>query len=272
MKTLKRMARFSALIIMLAIATGINGQTTSQRINEIKRAGKCLFAEATAATKVEAKSQACQLLSHYINSYIDDNGLSHPHVSASDIPGVNFMDMARGSNVRVFAYVNRDVITGDKPVAATTTAPTVTETPKANEAPLSTDDDSTEEDPFSNLIMSFGEVISEFEDDYNSMSNEQKTHYRLLMNLYGAGDLQSALKLLGRGNAEYVVKRFGPHNKCKNAMWAYWLIYSEDGKTLEGFLAPGPDGQRYDFIKGVYDGDLNDYLGNNKMAVWFELR
>lgn len=271
MKTLKRMARFSALIVMMAIATGMSGQTTSQRINEIKRAGKCLFAEATAATKAEAQSQACQLLSHYINSYIDDNGLSHPHVSATDIPGVNFMDMARGSNVRVFAFVNRDVITGDEPVAASKPTPAVDQTPTVAETPLAVDNDTRSIGVVN--VPAETEVNSEnYLDVYNKLPNEKKTQVRILVDLYSAKTLQSALKLLGRGNAEYIVKRFGPHSKCKNAMWTYWLVYSEDGETIEAFLAPGPDGQRYDLIKGTYDGDLNKYLGNNKMAVWFELR
>lgn len=304
MKTLKQLTRFVAVVAMMAVSVAGFSQTTSQRINEIKRGGKCIYAEATAADKSAAQSQACQLLAYYINGYITDNGLNHARVSADDIPGVRLMDMARGSNVRVFAYADRNIFTGEAtalesaesvvaeaqgaaPVAvAEPVAEPVAEQPVAVAEPIAAEP--VVEQPVAVAepvaVVAVNELASEEssvsaepvaeepEADTSSEQGEVVVGQKILADLGNASGIQEALKLLGRGNAEYVIKRFGPYNTCKNTLWCYWLVYNSEGNHLDAFIAPGPDGERYDLLTGEYNGSLQQHLGNGKMAVWFELR
>lgn len=278
MKTIRNITRFIALATFMAVAlTGIS-QTTSQRINDIKRGGKCIFAEATAPTRAEAESQARQLLSYYINTYISENSLSHPQVSADAIPGINFMEMTRGSNIRVFAYVNRDVITGEKQSVAEAPAPA------PEPAPVQTPVEPVREEPAPAPapVVESPAQPAQSEAQYNVMeteiakanlSAEDANKVRNLVDLGTAPNIQAALKLLGRLQAEYIVKRYGPYNNCRSKTWSFWLIYGDNGQSLEAFLAPGPDGSRYNYISGQEDDSLQRYLGGqDKLAVWFELR
>lgn len=295
MKTLKQLTRFVAVVAMMAVSVVGFSQTTSQRINEIKRGGKCIYAEATAADKSAAQSQACQLLAYYINGYITDNGLNHARVSADDIPGVRLMDMARGSNVRVFAYADRNIFTGEATalesaegvveeaqgaapvaVAEPVAAEPVVEQPVAVAEPIAVAEPepvvAVNELASEESSVSAEPVAEEPEADTSSEQGEVVVDQKILADLGNASGIQEALKLLGRGNAEYVIKRFGPYNTCKNTLWCYWLVYNSEGNHLDAFIAPGPDGERYDLLTGEYNGSLQQHLGNGKMAVWFELR
>lgn len=295
MKTLKQLTRFVAVVAMMAVSVVGFSQTTSQRINEIKRGGKCIYAEATAADKSAAQSQACQLLAYYINGYITDNGLNHARVSADDIPGVRLMDMARGSNVRVFAYADRNIFTGEATalesaegvveeaqgaapvaVAEPVAAEPVVEQPVAVAEPIAVAEPepvvAVNELASEESSVSAEPVAEEPEADTSSEQGEVVVDQKILADLGNASGIQEALKLLGRGNAEYVIKCFGPYNTCKNTLWCYWLVYNSEGNHLDAFIAPGPDGERYDLLTGEYNGSLQQHLGNGKMAVWFELR
>lgn len=265
--------RAAVVAVMAFSAVIVSAQATSQRINEIKRAGKCFFAEATTPSREEARTAATQMLAYYINEYIKDNGLSHEPVPADNVPGVNYLEMSRGSNIRVFAYTNRSNITGEisetpTPAPAAASPDVIAEESDVHAEMPSAPAPSPEISPVSEEIAPAAPEIAIAVGD-GSLTAAQDT---LLTDLSKAHGIMEAAKLLGRAQAEYLVKRWGPYNKCPNRTWANWLIYDSEGKELEAMLSQGADGQRYDMISRRETESLESYLGNGRMAVFFEWR
>ncbi len=274
-----------ALLTVPAIAYAAGG--TSKQINDIKRAGTCFFAESTAPSKAEAKQAATQMLSYYINDYIKDNGLSHAPVSENSIPGIKYLDMKRGANIRVFAYVERATILNgetpappapepeETPAPTAAPAPSPTPAPEHNHTPAS--QPQTAETTYEAAPVTYDtgdENINATTSQSNTNSDPvTRTYVTALEQLIAAGELQNALSVLNRLQAEYVVKRYGAYNSCRNKTWAFWMIYDKTGENLEGFLSPGSEGERLNIVTDAENDDLNNYMGNkDKMAVWFEFR
>ena len=200
--------------------------------------------------------------------------------------------MTRGANIRVFAYVERNIIlngetpnpqpheeiqaTPSTPPATVTSAPAPTPAP-APEAPsveTPTVANHNEPDCLDETGTENDETLSSsLGTDAVEQSPVIRTYVSALESLIEAGDLQSVLSKLNRLQAEYVVKRYGPYAKCKNKTWAFWLIYDSTGKNLEGFLSPGNEGERLNIITNYENDNLANYMGGkDKVAVWFEFR
>lgn len=242
---------------------------SAKQINDIKRSGTCFHAESTAATQKDATEAATQMLAFYINGYINDNNLSVPTVSSDNIPGVKYLEVTRGTNTRVFAYVERSAILGGESI------PNIQNTQETQNTQSTQDTQNTqdtsgvvEESTTSYTDNSSNESTSDY--DEIAKSPILRTYTDALVQLVDAKDLQDALSKLGRLHAERIVKRFGPANKCVNKTWAFWMIYDPSGKQLEAFLSSGNDGERFNIVKDFDNDSLSKYTGADKVALWFE--
>lgn len=278
--------RHSLLLVFMLGAAAAAFAGTSKQINDIKRAGNCFFAESTAPSMAEAKQSATSMLSHYINDYIKDNGLSHPLVSESSIPGIKYIDMKRGSNIRVFAYVEKSSILNGETPTPQNTQPEPVETPSTPApapAPAPAPSQAAPvQQPVEEIVMeepagpayetgdaNIDATTSAADPNANPVT---RTYVAALEQLIAAGKLQNVLSVLNRLQADYVVKRYGPYAKCRNKSWAFWMVYDSTGENLEGFLSPGTEGERLNIVTDVDNDDLNNYMGKDKIAVWFEFR
>lgn len=270
-----------AIVCLPASAYAVQG--TAKQINDIKRSGTCFHAESTAPTQKEATEAATQMLAYHINEYIKDNSLSCPRVSENSIAGIKYIEMKRGSNIRVFAYVDKDnILKGEAP--APRPEPTETQTPPAPAPPAPApapaqparpEPAAPTEQPIEQTIdTSTDEDLTVTTAEVDAVANAAivNNYVKALESLIAAGDLQSVLKRLQRLEAEYVVKRYGPYAKCKNKTWAFWMIYDNNGKDLIGFLSPGKEGERLNVVTNNENDSLSNYLGQGKIAVWFEFK
>lgn len=267
-----------AILVCFSVAADTG---TAKQINDIKRSGTCFHAESTAATRNEATDAATQLLAFYINEYIKDNGLSHPAVTADNIPGIRYIDLNRGTNIRVFAYADRSAVLGDEapaPVAQNHQQEEIYDSPQiaqeVTEVPEEVAEVAIDDTVYGSNDNSYGSYDSNDDSDFNTddsnLSPLMRTYLGALDECVNGGDLSKVMSILGRFQAERVVKRFGPANKCRNKTWAYWMIYDPSGKNLEAFLSPGSEGQRVNLISGAEDDSLTNYNGANNLALWFE--
>lgn len=255
---------------------------TGKRINDIKLSGTCFYAESTDPSEAAAKNAANTFLASFINEYIADNGLTHDRVSPDNIPGLKHLTMKRNSGIRVFAYVEKDVILQGETPAPQPAQEEVVEEP-VEEVAVVTEDipDSIAipdipDTPVAAAPVSTGSTQSASAEPAAPADDSDpvfRTRYNTLLSLVEVGSLSNALKALQRLDAEYIVKRYGPFNKCPNKMWAFWMIYDATGNTLEAFLSPGAEGERINMLSGSETDSLDNYTsGKDKLALFFEFR
>lgn len=255
---------------------------TGKRINDIKLSGSYFYAESTDQSEAAAKNAANTFLANFINQYIADNSLTHDRVMPESIPGIKYLTMKRNSGIRVFAYVEKDVILqGETPAPQ----PDEDEEEESVEVVTAVEDvaadsiladipdtflveEQTSATPPASSSQSTSAAPA---DDENNP--EFRARYNTLLSLVEIGSLSNALKALQRLDAEYIVKRYGPYNKCPNKMWAFWMIYDATGTTLEAFLSPGAEGERINMLTGSETDSLDNYTsGKDKLALFFEFR
>lgn len=268
----------AAMLAIIASFSAWAAPGTAKEINDIKRSGIYFHAESTAPTQQEATDAATQMLAYYINEYIKDNNLSHPDLKSDNIPGVKYIEATRGANIRVFAYVERNVILGDEISAPVVQTHPQSETIPAEIPPIETIPAETiSAETIQEAIADYSIPVIDYSTDESSCSTDEYDISPLMRNYLDAidkcvedGEITKVMQTLGRLKAERIVKRYGPANKCPNKTWAYWMIFDSSGKQLEGFLSPGNDGERVNIVTGADYDSLSNYSGANKMALWFE--
>lgn len=275
------------VMTLMAVAFSLTAAAANigKQINEIKLSGTCFYAESTDPSEANAKKAANTFLASYINQYITDNGLSHEKVTPDDIPGIKYLKMNRANGKRVFAYVEKNVIlNGETPAPQPETEDVMEETPAPEPEPAPAPE--PEPEPVTTPVTAEeADSVAVFEESY-AVEEEPAvtapaensdplfvTRYNTLMSLVETKGLKDALASLQRLNAEYIVKRYGPYNKCPNKMWAFWMIYDSSGSNLEAFLSPGKEGERINMISGSETDSLDNYTsGKGKVALFFEFR
>lgn len=274
---LKRLCTATFAFLVCLSAWAVPG--TAKQINEIKRSGAYFHAESTAESQQEATDAATQMLAYYINEYIKDNSLSIPNVSADNIPGVKYLEVKRGTNTRVFAYVERNVILGGEAPAPVPQAQPEAEPyaePQTVTEPESSQSIQGNQGTQGATVESYADDNDYSPDGSYTETNETvvsplvRTYTTALAQLYGAEDLQAAVGILNRLQAERIVKRYGPANKCVNKSWSFWMVYDSSGKILEAFLSPGAEGERYNFVSDTDNDSLSNHTRPGKTALFFE--
>lgn len=244
--------------IVLAGATWAQ-QSDTKKINSIKRNSQYLYAEATMNTEEEAYQVAEELLTTYINEYIESKKKLNKaeSVIVKDIASkCEKIQMTRGEMSRVFLYVKKsDIIPAEN--SMTLIKP---------ESPDSTFDTGEVPPAVIEVLPTNGNQFSD-----NMVAGEaprlsEAWQQNVIDELMLVSSLTEARALLNRLKAEYKIKRYGSYDECKSPANSFWLIADGNG-TLQTILGPGT-GQRTNFKTLQYDS-LENYSGLN--AIWFTL-
>lgn len=253
--------RIIMLLLSWIVLAGVISaqQSNTKLINSIKRNNQYLYAEATMNSEQEAYQVAEELLTTYINEYIESKKKLHKaeSVIVKDIASkCEKIQMMRGEMYRVFVYVKKsDIIPAEnsitliKPENVDSIADTQ-EVPPAVIEVLPPD----ENRPLENALMGEAPQLSE------------AWQQNVIDELLSSSSFTAAKALLNRLKAEYKIKRYGSYDECKNPANSFWIIANESG-TLQTILGPGTN-QRTNFKTLQYDS-LENYSGFN--AIWFTL-
>ena len=264
--------RILMLLLGYLSVTGAIAQNSgiTKQINDIKRDGKYFYAESTMETEEEAREAATLMLANYINDYINDKNLPpESKVTEHSLTKVQCIKGKRGTNMRVFVYVNKadyvpfesaaddtpfeskvEPIAAPEPVesvAAPEAAPTVTSEP----------------------VVATESTAAPVTSSEASMALPVEWQQEALNEMLQKPNLQGVIGVLNRMKVDYKVKRFGTYNECKNVAECFWVILEDDtDKSLVTILGPGTNGG-VNFRTRQYDS-LDNYFGKGKSAVWFE--
>lgn len=233
-------AKLLAIIVAMTFTlTSAAQESDSKRINKIKRDSKYLYAEGTRPTEEEARKDAEELLSVYIDEYVaSKKKLSKAeHVVIKDLQSkIDRIQMKRGTMIRAFVYVKKsDIIPAENAI--------VTEVPKNKDL-----ESAIEELPSV-------EISSEM----------PQWQQEVIKELMEKTSLTEARALLNRLKSEYKIKRHGMPATAKNTEKIYWLVETGDGSLT--VLGPGND-MRTNY-RTMQSDNLSNYSGKN--AVWFEM-
>lgn len=243
--------RILMLLLGCLSVTGALAQNSgiTKQINDIKRNGKYFYAESTMETEEEAREAATLMLANYINDYINDNNLPpESKVTEHSLTKVQYIKGKRGTNMRVFAYVN-----------------------KADYVPLESDAlfESKVEPIVVPELAESESATSEASSSDVSMPLLVEWQQEALDDMLKKSNLQEVINSLNRMKVDYKVKRFGTYNECKNIAECFWIILENDAdKSLVTILGSGTS-NRFNFRTRQYDS-LDNYFGKGKGAVWFE--
>lgn len=240
--------RKRAIVFMLSwiavVGTVFAQESDTKKINSIKRNNQYIYAEATMSTEAEAYQIAEELLTTYINEYIETKKkLSQAeNVIVKDVTGkCDKIQMRRGEMYRVFVYVKKsDLIPADNVVTFVK--------PEAVPEPSEIDEPS-------------GEDVSD-----ETLKLNVAWQQAVIDELLATSSLTEVKAMLNRLKAEYKVKRYGNYDECNNPATCFWLIIDGNG-SVQTVLGPGVD-QRANFKTLQYDS-LKNYSGSN--AIWFTL-
>lgn len=256
------MKRYTVLLIIAFLAIVSYADNVAQQINDIKRdAENYIFAESTVKSEDEARHNADGLLVSYINDYLEETA---PGTKFSPAMAAKFqyLTMKRGSGIRVFAYINKSVLTGGQPQKTVKTQREKDEAEMQHTSYHSTSTVSTPVPQSSSLIKQQGNTsVEQIEGSYALTSSQQD----VIKDLIEARDMESAMKLLAMFKVMRKVKDYGTLNNVTNKNECFWIIGDSDFK-VNTILSPGMS--RTNFATGSTD-NLENHRG--VPVLWFKM-
>lgn len=278
-----------ALLLTTAVVRADGEKSFSKQMNEIKRSGEYVYAEASAADESDAKSACDELLKIEITKYL----VSANAQSQSDRRIVKniadydcrYIVQTRGDMIRVFGFVAKKNISMTENDNQTTGSSSADK--KDNESrdsgetgsqekigdgekslPVSTDDTTQAEGAASDMPVE--KVISR--QTVNNLNTEglhlAKWQIDMLENIIRESDMMQAKKLLNRYKYQNRIKRLGdksiPNPRPADS---FYLIYDNTNKPV-ALLAPSPTVMHYDMLSGT-TVSLDNY--SVSQYYWFQI-
>lgn len=280
--------RYLRLLLMMicgllaAAVSAKDDESPSKMINNIKRDGSYIYAEATASTEADARSICDDLIKVEISRY----AASQQKLANADQVIIKdakyecqYLTMPRGDMTRVFIYVKKsDIEAGGN--ASMISAGEVKQINAAQERAQEVVQTRPEPRrvrvdkpvPASKVTDTAPEVAPAVQQTapvlVTSATGLSKWQNELLEDIAASKDMAEAKKKLNRYKAQYKVKRIGDNTTApKGSSVLCYAVYG-DGATLEALLAPGDNSPFIDMISGD-SSDISQYPG--KKYLWFTL-
>ncbi len=269
------------LALLLAVSAAALAQSVSKQINDIKRNGDFISAEATMDTEAQAYQVAEELLSKQLEEYVGEQKAlkKAPNVIVKDVAGkAEKLQMSRGTMTRVFLFVKKsDVIAADntrvfvqpkntpaKETVAKKKAeesksapqPAVAPQPTATPQPTAVPQPAASPQPA---------PVTEATEGDQSLRLQKTWQQTVIDDLLACANVTEARAKMNRMRAELKLKRYGSPDTCKNPVKSFWLIF--DGEEIITILGPGT-ADRTNFRSLTID-NLKNYSG--KDAIWFTM-
>ncbi len=267
------------LIIALLLITAGAGvmmaqKTEAKQINMIKLDGRYLYGEATMPTEAEAKEAADITLINYINDKLKEHHIDR-RLGLDGLEQTQYITVKRGTNIRVFAYVECSVygiLSSSSQTAAVAEEPqkqpapqskpapaTVAKQQPKKEAPTEPKESAPQQQPVRQPASAKRKIANSSE--LSAWQNEA------IEDLLNTKNLNDAAQLLNEFRGAHKILAFGSPKECRDASRCFWIVFDNNLNTIT-VLSNGNDDVRHNFKTGSSDG-LGAYSGNT--AVWFIL-
>lgn len=254
-----------AAVMMLASFSMLadDSKSFSKHMNEIKRSGAFVYAEASAATIGEATEACNELLKIEITKYLSNDGENKRIIKNLGDYNCRYLTQPRGEVTRVFGFVAKSDIEAaakkpEEPAPAVVTPP-VKEEPRKEEP--------VKEEPKPKL--------KEPEPPVTVVSNLVTTGLRLakwqvemLESIAKEREMFEAKKLMNRYKTQNRIKRLGDRNVTNpRPEDSFYMVYDASGAPA-ALLAPSESNEHLDMISGS-TVNFQNYSGNQ--YLWFQI-
>lgn len=289
---------FSLLLTAVVTTQADEPKSFSKQMNEIKRSGNYVYAEASAQNEADAKASCDALLNIEITKYLASTG------SQSQAGGrignkladcnIEYLVQTRGDLVRVFGYVAKSSIspsTSDKkpqPAKATieekqkvTTPPSAAK--KAEETKVESPADAlaktvttkvatTKADATEAAASESPVAVPASHSSVDPLKSEglelAKWQLDMLETIAKQSDMIKAKRLLNRYKNQYRIKRLGDKSISNPRPTDTFYIIFDNNNKLIALLAPSPTANHYDMVSGT-TVSLDSYSDNPH--YWFQI-
>lgn len=247
-----RFIRSSLLIFLLTFSSLLRAQDVksfSRQMNEIKRSGDYVYAEATAPTQAEAMKACNELLKVEISKYLAAECGGDKVINSLSGYNCQYLTQPRGEILRIFGYVAKNELRQLQ---------TPSEKPKEQDMlPVVTQQEMTPSQKISvsGSLKSEGLSLAQWQLD-------------MLERIASSQNILEARKVLNRYKTQNRIKRLGDQTVTNPRVQnSHYLIFDETGAPI-ALLAPSLDSQHYDMISGNTER-LEDYIGLR--YLWFQI-
>lgn len=235
--------------LCLCLTAFPQGQSSSKSINEIKRQpDKYIFAENTAASADDAKSNALALLTDAIFNALDPDTPDRREVATEMAESAAQVSAMRGNLNRIFLYISRDELSGDTSAQAKQDSmPEENETVIDVEDILSSSVKSEETEP--------EETALPMEETFDPIAEKMKSVSK-------ASDIEGFVKNL---KSEGSVSRFGRLKDLPAVGKSYIFIFNKNNEVVARLLKE--DDKISDLLSGK-PRQINEFKGCG--CIWMK--
>jgi len=288
---------FSLLLTAVVTTQADEPKSFSKQMNEIKRSGNYVYAEASAQNEADAKASCDALLNIEITKYLASIGSSQAGGRIGNKLAdcnIEYLVQMRGDLVRVFGYVAKSSIspsTSDKkpqPAKATneekqkvTTPPSAAK--KAEETKVESPADAlaktvttkvatTKADATEAAASESPVAAPASHSSVDPLKSEglelAKWQLDMLETIAKQSDMIKAKRLLNRYKNQYRIKRLGDKSISNPRPTDTFYIIFDNNNKLIALLAPSPTANHYDMVSGT-TVSLDSYSDNPH--YWFQI-
>lgn len=285
-------------MVTFFIAYAENEKSFSKQMNELKRSGDYVYAEASAPSESDAKSACDALIKIEVSKYLASQNADAGNEIVKNISNYNrkYLVQPRGDMTRVFGYIAKtDIAAAGNITPVTRPQPseeTAVKEEPVKEEPVSEENITEEEEmeaegcleageenaaaetasaetPAETHVETSAETVSTSRNGLNSAGlNLAKWQIDMLTTVAAAPDMAAARKTLNRYKSQNRVKRIGDNNTANpRPADTYYLIFSGSGGP-KALLAPASGKEHTDMLSGS-TSTLDSYAG--AQYLWFQI-
>lgn len=285
-------------MVTFLIAYAENEKSFSKQMNELKRSGDYVYAEASAPSESDAKSACDALIKIEVSKFLASQNADTGNEIVKNISNYNrkYLVQPRGDMTRAFGYIAKtDIAAAGNITPVTRPQPSVETAVKeepVKEEPVSEENITEEEEmeaegcleageddvaaetasaetPAETPVETSAKTVSTSRNELNTAGlNLAKWQIDMLTTVAAAPDMAAARKTLNRYKSQNRVKRIGDNNTANpRPADTYYLIFSGSGGP-KALLTPASGKEHTDMLSGS-TSTLDSYAG--AQYLWFQI-
>ena len=274
---------FLLMICLCASWQSVVAQGTksfSKQMNELKRSGDFLYAEASAESESAATAACNELLKIEITKHLSAEGNEQRIIRDLSDYKCEYLVQPRGEITRVFGFIAKASITVPAPAAdggnavkhavkapplppgvntATQEAPLAeSEETQSQPAPASPQNAKGASANGSGLSFNTGDMrLAKWPEEMLRSAAEASTKSKMELK-----------KRLNAYKAQNKIKRLGDNTNSGSRMSDSYIVYFNDEGKPEAFVAPSASSERHDFLTGT---TINSGALSVNNYIWFQI-
>lgn len=258
-----------ALLMATVAALAQENKSFSRRMNEIKRSGDYVYAEASAPNEADAKAASDALLKIEITKYLASESKDDVRI-VKDISAYNreYLVQPRGDMVRVFGYIVKSGITNPRKAEKKAKEEKKAEVQKEAEPAPQANPESQPEASAETPATEEPAVEEPVVGLQTGSLQLARWQIDMLENIVKKPNMTETKKILNRYKAQYRIKRLGDRSASNPRPADSFYLVFDDASRPVALLAPSATAEHFDMFSGT---TVNIYNYSSNQYFWFQI-